>query len=963
MMSQPSRYEPSIEDLAEEFLDRRRRGERPTIDEYTARHPDLAGEIREFFPVLGLVEDFKPGTGDASGIIGGSGMPRLAAARQRLGDFRLLREVGRGGMGVVYEAEQESLGRRVALKVLRDHRLLDPKLLIRFQREAKAAGRLHHTNIVPVFGVGEHEGTYFYVMQYIRGQSLDAVLAEVRRLGATGSRLGDARDGGAESATIAQEISAAALANSLATGQFTVVNGTEKLAEPVNQSPAAGGSHGDPSTPHAISPGLSSTSDSARQYPRSVARVGLHAAEALDYAHRHGILHRDIKPSNLMLDVHGTIWITDFGLAKVDSDSGLTRTGDIVGTIRYMAPERFDGRCDARSDVYALGITLYELLARRPAFAADDRHALIHQVSREEPMSLRRVDSTVPRDLETIVHRAIAKDPAHRFASAAELRDELQRFLSDRPIRSRPVSPLERYGRWCKRNPSLAIFSSAAFILAITVAVVSSLAARRNSRLADQLKVQRDEANRNLIKAYTSEAEARRHSRRLGQRFGTLDAITRAMGVEWSAGLGEEERLELRNLAIAAMALPDMRLGWGIELSGPGTHVFAIDSRFERYAMPLADGTIVVRRIADDRELVRIAGDRPRGLDRAAFSPDGRFLAVRYTDGITVLDVWNLEERRPVFTERDLVGSLVQSWAFHPDGRRLVCARNDGSIAFVDLGDGRVLKRWDKRLGIGISIEFDRDGSRLAFVTIRSGSVHVFETESGDGREIAVLNNPAMVLHLAWNPRRPDLLAASGEDNVIRVWDVGDRRKIISLEGDSYNGLVIAFHPDGETLASRGWTGVLRLWDIRTGRQVSSLQSAWLPQLHFDPEGRRLSPHAASGRVGILEVSDRAACRSLVRDGLPAAQSSGLAVDPGGQYLAAPDSKGITLWSLPASRAIAALPESEGVRSLRFDASGAPHASSAHDALADLIWTRRHHDRPSSILAVVHDLRRDVRQP
>ena len=160
---------------------RRRRGERPTVDEYAARYPDLAGEIREFFPVLGLVEDFKPGTDDVSGSIGGPVVRGTGVLLERLGDFRLLREVGRGGMGIVYEAEQESLGRRVALKVLRDHRLLDPKTLIRFHREAKAAARLHHTNIVPVFGVGETEGIHFYVMQFIPGLPLDAVLKEVRR--------------------------------------------------------------------------------------------------------------------------------------------------------------------------------------------------------------------------------------------------------------------------------------------------------------------------------------------------------------------------------------------------------------------------------------------------------------------------------------------------------------------------------------------------------------------------------------------------------------------------------------------------------------------------------------------------------------------------------------------------------------------------------------------------------------
>ena len=460
-MSVTSANQPSIEDLAEEFLERRRLGERPTMEDYAARYPDLAGEIREFFPVLGLVEDFKPGMGDVSGSIAGSTVPGNGMRLERLGDFRLLREVGRGGMGVVYEAEQESLGRRVALKVLRSHRLHDPKTLIRFHREAKAAGRLHHTNIVPVFGVGEHEGVHFYVMQFIRGLALDAVLHEVRRLRGSATKAAGGLDRAPASSMAAGDLTVTDLAQSLATGRFIVAPPMEPGLNSVNETPPPYPGDGSSATLLGQS-AFSTATDSARVYARSVARVGLQVAEALDYSHQHGILHRDIKPSNLLLDAHGMVWVTDFGLAKVASDSDLTRTGDVVGTIRYMAPERFQGRCDVRADIYALGLTLYELLARRPAFEAEDRHALIRQVTQEEPRPLRQVDPTVPRDLDTIVHRAIARDPKDRYATAADLRDELERFLADRPIRSRPVSPPERYWRWCKRNPILATASTAA---------------------------------------------------------------------------------------------------------------------------------------------------------------------------------------------------------------------------------------------------------------------------------------------------------------------------------------------------------------------------------------------------------------------------------------------------------------------------------------------------------------------
>src|SRR5271165_4151841 len=201
--------------LAEEYLERKRRGDKPTVEEYLARYPHLADEIRDVFPVLGLVEDFKPGSDDATGTFAGAEIPGLEKRLERLGDYRVIREVGRGGMGVVYEAEQESLGRRVALKVMVGHRLSNPMLLARFAREAKAAARLHHTNIVPVFGVGEAEGVHYYVMQFIQGQGLNAVLKELKRLEA-------AQKGPAETtAERPGDVSAADVARSLLAGKFS----------------------------------------------------------------------------------------------------------------------------------------------------------------------------------------------------------------------------------------------------------------------------------------------------------------------------------------------------------------------------------------------------------------------------------------------------------------------------------------------------------------------------------------------------------------------------------------------------------------------------------------------------------------------------------------------------------------------------------------------------------------------
>src|SRR5207244_1327965 len=206
-------------------------------------------------------------------------------------------------------------------------------------------------------------------------------------------------------------------------------------------------------------------------YWQSVARIGVQVADALEYAHRQGIQHRDIKPSNLLLDTTGTVWVTDFGLAKADDRQNLTHTGDILGTLRYMPPEAFEGRADARGDVYSLGLTLYELLALRPAFDESDRHRLIRQVSEVEPAPLRKVRPDLPRDLETIVHKAIDREPAHRYQTAGDLAADLQRFIDDEPIYARRLTARERAWRWCRRNPVVAGLTAAVVFLLLGVTV------------------------------------------------------------------------------------------------------------------------------------------------------------------------------------------------------------------------------------------------------------------------------------------------------------------------------------------------------------------------------------------------------------------------------------------------------------------------------------------------------------
>jgi serine/threonine protein kinase len=408
-----------IDQLAEQFAQRLRRGERPSLTEYEQQHPELAEEIRELFPALVMMEQLKPAATEE-------------AERQpeRIGDYRILREIGRGGMGVVYEAMQESLDRHVALKVIPADQRTNPTYLERFHREAKAAARLQHGNIVPVFGVGEGDGVHYYAMQFIHGEGLDKVLRHVR---------------------------------CLRTGQGTLVHD----AVTVDVAPAS--SVADSPSPAKPTSTLSG-SESEAEYCRGVARLGLQVADGLAYAHKQGILHRDIKPSNLLLDLQGTVWITDFGLAKTEDADELTHTGDIVGTIRYMAPERFEGASLPQSDVYALGMTLYEMLTLRPAFDDSNRVRLMQRIVHEEPPSPRSVDPHIPRDLETVVLKAIARDPGRRYGTAEELAEDLRRFLADRPVQARRSRLPERFWRWCRRNPAIASLTGVIALLLLLLA-------------------------------------------------------------------------------------------------------------------------------------------------------------------------------------------------------------------------------------------------------------------------------------------------------------------------------------------------------------------------------------------------------------------------------------------------------------------------------------------------------------
>ncbi|MCI0701971.1 MAG: protein kinase [Planctomycetia bacterium] len=391
---------------------------------------------------------------------------------KRLGEFEVVREVGRGGMGVVYEAVQTSLNRRVALKVLGPGLVLTPRAVERFRREAEASAKLHHTNIVPVYAISEHNGIHFYAMELIDGPSLDLVIRQLQN-------------------ELPVETRPTLPAPLAATGDYVPI-----LAPP---PPSASGR---------------ATRSSADRFDRAAAMIA-EVADALHHAHTNGVTHRDIKPSNLLLSVDGRLSVTDFGLARMLEQPGMTVTGEFVGTPAYMSPEQITaGRVpvDHRTDIYSLGATLYELLALRPPFSAEGRDRLLAMVIQKEPELLRRVNPKVPRDLETICLKCLEKDPDRRYSTAKELADDLRRFVNRFAIQARRAGPLGRLKKWVKRNPAL---SAAAVVVLLAFVAVGGFAYR--SHLLDQ---EAEEARQHL------EDERRNQRREAAQAKAILAAMT-----------------------------------------------------------------------------------------------------------------------------------------------------------------------------------------------------------------------------------------------------------------------------------------------------------------------------------------------------------------------------------------------------------------------------------------------------
>ena len=485
--------EARLVEVLDAYMAAAQEGRAPARNELLAQHPELAEDLEACLASLEFIRQAsltsQPRSADSKEVDASEGDAGIGD----LGDFRLIAEVGRGGMGVVYEAVQRSLNRRVALKVLPFAAAMDPSQLRRFHTEALAAAQLHHTHIVPVYSVGCERGVHYYAMQFIEGQTLAHAIADRRKLEEPQpSKPSPPRGEGARKAGEgAVEASAPVVRR----------RSPDPAETPDSMYPIAFAA---PRTPK---PNASPASSRTREYCRTAAALGIQAAEALDHAHKLGIVHRDIKPANLLLDIQSHLWITDFGLARLQDDAGLTITGDLLGTLRYMSPEQAlakRGYLDHRTDIYSLGATLYELVTLRPAIDGQDRQEVLRKIAQDDPTPPRQLNRAIPRELETVLLKAVSKEPESRYATGQELADDLRRFLEHRPINARRPNLVERAAKWSRRH-RMAVATAFVFLLMSVLTLATSTALiSRQQRLAEK---QRDEARQAVDDMYTDVAE------------------------------------------------------------------------------------------------------------------------------------------------------------------------------------------------------------------------------------------------------------------------------------------------------------------------------------------------------------------------------------------------------------------------------------------------------------------------
>jgi WD40 repeat protein/tRNA A-37 threonylcarbamoyl transferase component Bud32 len=884
--------------------------------EFLARHADVADGLASFFAAK---EDFERHAAPLLDMASGTKI-------RYVGDYELLQEIARGGMGVVYRARQLSLDRIVALKMIRDSHLASRVEMRRFQGEAAAAASLDHPHIVPIYEVGMHDGQPYFSMKLIDGPSL------AQRLAAGPAEPGDA------------------------------------------------------------------------------ARLLATVARAVHHAHQRGILHRDLKPANVLLDLDGQPHVTDFGLAKRVGHSveRLTRSHAILGTAPYLSPEQAAGRVNdltAAADVYGLGAVLYEALTGQAPFQGTVVLDVLRQVREDEPVRPRSLNPRLDADLQTICLKCLEKEPAKRYVQAADLADDLERWLRGETIHARPVGSLARAGRWCRRNPVVAALAGGLLALLGAAAIAATAAAVSLNQLADKehhaalaAGKARDDAEQGRIIAETEKSKAQ------AERDAKEKALRRADGLRLTAH------------ATAAMnSDPGLALLLAIEgaRQAPGllannALLAALESCHEERTL-LASNALTSARFSPDGRRVLGVGrngtiwvwDAATGkkeaelsarwqntlleLGSAAFSPDGRFFAVTYEKNLQIQHRGispQFATTRKYYTDRVVrLGEIatgkrtaflkghqakVVSAVFSPDGKRVLTAGQDGTAHVWDAATGKellVLK--GSATGLKNAV-FSPDGRRIVTLTSAWRYRNSYPEDKPDGSvimdpaDVEDPDDPAVVARLGQVCMRGGDGGGGGgidqrEDVQARVWDAASGRELCVLKNSpiatAYVQMRIpdcaAFSPDGERLVL-GFTGFThaRVYETATGRVVARLRDSDFRgtlEAAFSPDGGRVATITTDGDEAphcTVRIWDAATGQELARTAGHGQLLRSLSFSPDGRLVlaAAADDRTARVWDATTGREVALFRgHGQVVNTAAFSPDGRRVVTAADDGTAR-IW-------------------------
>jgi WD40 repeat protein len=774
-----SEKELLLDEVVTDYMESRERGEAPDRREWLARYPELSADLQKFFAdddeIKGLTGALREIARSADGHQAFSGRECSPAPLCSFGDYELLEEIGHGGMGVVYKAQQISLKRVVALKMILAGKYASDEELARFRTEAEVLARLQHPSVLQIYEIGQRDGWPYLCLEFAGGGS---------------------------------------------------------LSERLSAGPWA---------------------------PRQAAELVKTLARAMHAVHQHGVIHRDLKPANVLLTHDGAPKITDFGLAKLlQVGSDFTRSGVIVGTPSYMAPEQTSGRPAAVTtvtDVYGLGAILYAVLTGRPPFQGNSPLETLSQVKDRKPAQPIASGLGLDLDLQTICLKCLEKEPARRYGSAEALADDLDRWLAGKPILARPIASWEHGWRWCRRNPAPALLGAIALLLLIITVASLAVSERRTRGALRWAEANYQTAQKQRIVAEERELAARRY---------LYAAHMHLAQQAW------EERHVARGLELLESHRPepgeeDLRSFdwyylwrlyhggnvWTVKAPAPVNRLaFSPDESILVGA--LADGHLRLWELSTGREL---AASTPQAanMTSVALSPDGKTVASVSEDGaLRLSDVPSGRERMRLTGGR----SLPRALAFSQGGLLLAAASSHGTVQLFDAFSGQVRAILQGHQGAITCLAFARDGHIMA----SGGEVNrVRVWDLADSTEqIALAGHKGVIMSLDFSPDAA-LLASASDDWTVKLWDLGARRQRVSFEKHRGGVTAVAFAPDGTTLASGGVDGAIRLWNAASGvEQAPPRGHADLVQcVAFAPDGTHLASASADRTVKLWQVAPR----------------------------------------------------------------------------------------------------------